>query len=290
MNTGYSYQSSIKSRASDELVNTYLLRPLAGFLVRVLFYTPVTPNQVTLASIVFGVAGAIFLSNETAAATAVGGLLVTAKDILDAADGQLARAKRMFSRSGRFLDSIGDILVNAAVFAGIAVGLSVRGNAWWIVPGCLLSFLGISLRVSYHVFYQTAFLHQINSYEGNRLTEEFTDEDRQSDSVTRTLQGVFLLLYGWQDRLMSRIDGWSSGGIREDSPEGRAWYGDLTGVRLSGFLGLGTELFLLMLCALADRMGFYLLVNLVGMNMMWCICIGYRRWVLRPEDPGMGSR
>jgi phosphatidylglycerophosphate synthase len=278
---GYSYQASVKSSASDELVNTYFLRPAAGLVVRVLYATPVTPNQVTLASIAVGAAAAICLAGGTAGATALGGLLVTAKDILDAADGQLARAKQMFSRGGRFLDSIGDMLVNAALFAGIATALSAGQPAWWITPGCLLAFLGISLRVSYHVFYQTAFLHQLNSYEGNRLTEEFTDEDRHSDALTRRLQRVFLVLYGWQDRMMVRIDGWSSGGMREDTPEGRRWYGDLTGVRLSGFLGLGTELLLLTLCALADRMGFYLLANIAGMNLMWAFCVGYRRLILR---------
>jgi len=46
----YSYSASIKSNISDEPVNVYLQRPIAGLVVRLLFNTPVTPNQVTFIS------------------------------------------------------------------------------------------------------------------------------------------------------------------------------------------------------------------------------------------------
>ena len=36
----YSYDLSVKSDVSDELINVYVLRPVAGFLVRFLYYTP----------------------------------------------------------------------------------------------------------------------------------------------------------------------------------------------------------------------------------------------------------
>jgi hypothetical protein len=90
-------------------------------------------------------------------------------------------------------------------------------------------------------------------------------------------------MYGWQDGLMARIDRWSSGERGGDGEFQRAWYGDLTGVRLSGFLGLGTELFVLTLCALFDRTGLYFLLNVAVMNAWWAMCILYRRWVLRPR-------
>jgi hypothetical protein len=90
----YEYKKSLKSSLSDELINTYLLRPLAGLIVWVLYRTPITPNQVTIASTIAGfVAAGLYLKNE-ALYTAVAGLCVTLKDVLDSADGQLARAKQ----------------------------------------------------------------------------------------------------------------------------------------------------------------------------------------------------
>ena len=46
----YSYDLSVKSDISDELINVYVMRPAAGLLVRALYRTSITPNQVTLAA------------------------------------------------------------------------------------------------------------------------------------------------------------------------------------------------------------------------------------------------
>ena len=115
------FRKSLKSDAyyADELINIYLLRPLAAVLVWLVYPTRVTPNQLTFAAIVVGCGAAVVYLGNTPPMVALAGLLVTAKDILDDADGQLARAKQLYSRRGRFLDSIGDVVVDIAVFAAI---------------------------------------------------------------------------------------------------------------------------------------------------------------------------
>ncbi|MGB2960570.1 MAG: CDP-alcohol phosphatidyltransferase family protein, partial [Bacteroidota bacterium] len=95
---GYAYRTSLKSSASDELINTYLLRPAAGVLVRLLYGTRVTPNQLTIGSIAAGLVAALLYAQASAQTTIVAGLLVTVKDILDGADGQLARSRQQYSR------------------------------------------------------------------------------------------------------------------------------------------------------------------------------------------------
>jgi phosphatidylglycerophosphate synthase len=278
-NTGtYSYRSSVKSDASDELIATYLTRPIAGVLVGALYRTPVTPNHVTILSTATGLFGALLYLSENPLATCAAGLCVFAKDVLDSADGQLARAKHQYSRTGRFLDSIGDFLVNAALFGAISLVLaSAHGTPIYYLLG-LLGFLGISLRVSYHVFYQTSFLHLEETYTVNRLTEEIRPEDLTGDPLALRLQKIFTLLYGWQDRLMVRLDRWSSRDLQEESRQ--KWYADRPGLRLSGALGLGTELFLITVCSVLDSLELYLVLNLAVMNGLWLVCLGYRRWVL----------
>jgi len=276
----YSYGSTVKSDASDELINTFLLRPIAGILVRLLYPTPITPNQVTIASTITGILGAALYLQGTASWTAAAGLLMTLKDLLDSADGQLARAKQMYSRRGRFLDSLGDFLVNLLVFAAIAFTLfRTDREPVWLLLGAL-GFLGITLRVSYHVFYQTSFLHRQRAYRVNRTTEEIREEDLSGDRTALTLQRIFLLLYGWQDAFMVRLDRWCRAGIPKTESSDQRWYSDSTGLRLSGFLGIGTELFLLMLFSVADRLELYLFLNVVGLNVLWAACIAYRRLVL----------
>jgi phosphatidylglycerophosphate synthase len=283
----YDYKKTIKSSLSDELINTYLLRPIAGLVVWILYPTSITPNQVTIASTMAGlIAAGLYLRND-ASFTAIAGLLITLKDIFDSADGQLARAKAQYSRIGRFLDSIGDFLVNFAVFAAIGwVLFSASGDAWMIVLACL-GFLGIMLRVSYHVFYLASFLHLEEKYQVNRISEEITEADLKGDRLTVTLQRIFQLIYGWQDRLMARIDSWCSG-HRTDREFAIRWYSDVVGLRLSGLIGIGTELFLLMLCSLFNALHTYLFLNVFLMNSILFVSIFYRRLYLRPTISSKG--
>lgn len=274
----YSYTASIKSSLSDEIINTYCIRPLAGFFVRIVFPTPITPNQVTIAATVVGIVAAAFYFDGTAMHNMVAGLCMTLKDILDSADGQLARAKQRYSRIGRFLDSIGDFLVNLLAFAAFGFALFRKYDAPSFLFLALLAFLGTTLRVSYHVFYQTSFLHLHDAYAVNRITEEIRYEDRQQSGLAFQLQRIFQILYGWQDRLMLTLDRWCGG--NRDASSDREWFGDAPGLRIAGFLGLGTELFFLMLFSVFNKLEAYLSFNLVVLNAVWISSIVYRRHVL----------
>jgi phosphatidylglycerophosphate synthase len=272
------------SYAADEVINVYLLRPVAAGIVWLLYPTQITPNQVTLIAVAFGFASAYAYLMGTAGAIAVAGALIVLKDLFDDADGQLARAKEMYSRRGRFLDSIGDFLVDCLVFAAMTRTVyRTHSNATTIVLGAL-SLLGITLRVSYHVFYQASFLHLEDRYTLNRTTEEIRQEDLRGDPLTLRLQQIFQVIYGWQDRLMARIDRWCMGSDFDETHL-PVWYSDRFGLRLSGFLGFGTELMLLGLCSWFDAIDGYLLLNVFVMNGIWAASIMYRRLVLSPNLP-----
>ena len=277
----YFYKKTLKSTLSDELINTYLLRPIAGVVVWALYPTPITPNQLTIASTVAGLIAAGFYLHNEAAFTAIAGLLVTLKDLLDSADGQLARARQQYSRIGRFLDSIGDFVVDVALFGAIGWVLYSTTRDGWMIVLALLGLVGITLRVSYHVFYQTSFLHLEEKYQTNRVTEEITKEDLTGDPLALALQRCFQAIYGWQDRLMIRIDEWCKRG-RLDREFSIRWFSDPVGLRLSGLIGIGTELFILMVCSVLNALQTYLILNVFLMNLILLISILYRRWYLGP--------
>ncbi len=277
----YNYNDSVKSNVSDELVNVYLQRPIAGLVTRLAYSTAITPNQLTLIAAVFGIGGSVILSLSGPQYTAAAVCLYL-KDVFDSADGQLARAKKLYSRRGRFLDSIVDFAVTFSLFAAIFVNL-VRQQVPLLLAllVAFVGFLGVTLRVSYHVFYQTSFLHSRREYQTNRLSEEFRAEDYGEDIATVHLQGTFLFLYGWQDRLMKLIDVWSQGKIKKASEAALTpWYDNTTALRLDGFLGLGTESVLLTLCLLLHSIELYLFASIGLLNCIWITAILYRRFVL----------
>jgi phosphatidylglycerophosphate synthase len=285
------FRQGLKSNAfyADELINIYLLRPLAALFVWIVYPTRITPNQVTLLAILIGCAAGFVYLIGTPTAVVCGGALVLLKDITDDADGQLARAKELYSRRGRFLDSIGDVLVNIVVFTAVTIVVYRDHPSPTTIALGLFALVGITLRVSYHVYYQASFLHGENRYTLNRIIETVTEEDRRGDQIALRLQQVFIIIYGWQDRLIYRIDHWS---LRSD-PDHRhlpLWYGDRFGLRLSGLLGFGTELTLLALFSWCQMLYPYLVVNCVVMNGVLLGSIFYRRFILAPNIPRLPSR
>jgi len=275
------FRQSLKSNSyfADELINIYLLRPIAAVFVWLVYPTNITPNQVTLLAIVLGCCSAVMYLVGTTVATIIAGVFIMLKDIFDDADGQLARARAQYSLRGRFLDSIGDFFVDLAVSAAIGIGMYREQQSVAAVIPAFFAFWGITLRVSYHVFYQASFLHLEGSYSFNRIVEEVTDEDKRGDPIALRLQQIFNVLYGWQDRLMLRLDEWSRG-RNFDVRLLSTWYGDRFSLRLSGFLGFGTELSLLALCSFFRALELYLWLNIVLMNGIWLLNISYRKVIL----------
>ena len=106
-----------------EPVNRYLHVPIAARLVAVLKNTPVTPDQVTYASILFGLLSAYCFSRGVYSALVLAGILLEITLLLDCADGQLARAKGCSSEWGRILDGIAGYISYLSVVIGMMVGL-----------------------------------------------------------------------------------------------------------------------------------------------------------------------
>lgn len=108
----------------------------ARVLVKPLIKTPVTPNQITVATLVVALAGAAMLAAGTETLANWGaGVFVLAR-FLDHFDGELARQKGMTSRLGYYLDYVSGGLSYGALFLCIGIGLmdSPLGD-WALVLG-----------------------------------------------------------------------------------------------------------------------------------------------------------
>jgi len=115
----------------DHLCNRRLSRPIS----RALLALPVSPNQVTLLSVLVGVLGAGAIARPGFVWPIVGGLLIQLSAVLDCVDGELARAKVLESEWGAWLDISADTIVHLASFVGIALHVWPelgRARAAWL--------------------------------------------------------------------------------------------------------------------------------------------------------------
>jgi phosphatidylglycerophosphate synthase len=113
---------SIKPLEIDGVICWLLVRRISVRLSAVLLGLPVTPNQITLLSILVGLAAAVGVAVGAGPWPVLGASLLMVSLILDNCDGELARVKYQGSTFGAWLDIYGDFVVNAAFMAGMAVG------------------------------------------------------------------------------------------------------------------------------------------------------------------------
>jgi len=110
--------------ASISFVDRQLNRRAAALLVKAVYRTRITPNQLTWISAFMGcLSGALFARGETAAFV-LAGIAAQLSSIIDGADGMLARARGECSEFGSHLDLFLDRVIDFSVFAGMALGAS----------------------------------------------------------------------------------------------------------------------------------------------------------------------
>jgi len=119
-----------------------LLRPL----VRPLVGSGVTPNHLTTLRLATGLLACAALLPASGAWLWWAGWLWIASQLLDRADGELARIGNMATPGGQRYDYLVDILVNPAFF--VALGIGLRESSWGGVAVALGLWTGVALWAS----------------------------------------------------------------------------------------------------------------------------------------------
>jgi hypothetical protein len=130
------YKSSLKKIEVEEAFDLYFYRPLAFLLVKLIYSTNITPNQLTVISMIFGVLGGVSYSFGNHKAYIAGAILYLLYNVVDCSDGQLARMKKNGTKVGRILDGIADYVVSVALYLGIGFGFANNSSnplLMWII-------------------------------------------------------------------------------------------------------------------------------------------------------------
>jgi hypothetical protein len=156
------YKNSLKKIEVEELFDLYFYRPLAFLLVKAIYSTNITPNQLTVISMIFGILGGICYSFGSYKAFIAGAVLYLTYNVVDCSDGQLARMKKNGTTVGRILDGVADYVVSVALYFGIAFGYANNSSdplLWWF----LTTAAGISNAVQSGLldYYRTRYLDYV---------------------------------------------------------------------------------------------------------------------------------
>lgn len=159
----FQYQKSLKKYGHPVInkflkLNKYIYRPLAALILRPIYSTKITPNQLTVFSFFCGICAALCFLLGKYIFLAAGAILIQVSYVFDCADGMLARAKEMSSDYGSFLDLTVDRVTDFLLLSGITVGFYHSSpDLRFLIIGLFtvaLYFLQISLFYLYNQFFR----------------------------------------------------------------------------------------------------------------------------------------
>jgi len=145
--------------AAERKLDHWLVKPTDGVFARMnrrisipisrqLIKLPITPNMISLFTLVVGFASGLLFASGGYWNTLAGAVLSVWASILDGCDGEVARLKLLESDFGCWLETICDYLYYLFIFAGMAIGL-IRNSqsrtylvlAVMLLVGAVVSFL-----------------------------------------------------------------------------------------------------------------------------------------------------
>ena len=175
-------------------------RPMATLLANQLKNTRFTPIHVTL---LFGISGLIaiycILTNHYFWA----GFFIILKSIIDAADGELARVKNTPSYTGRYLDSIFDIILNFSFLMTICYVSKTT-----LLP-TMLAFIGLQLQGTLYNYYYVILRN--NAVGGDSTSRVFENKSPkalsgENQKSVDILFILYLVFYGIFDKTIHFLD------------------------------------------------------------------------------------
>jgi phosphatidylglycerophosphate synthase len=203
-------------------------RPIAKIIANSLKPTKFTPVDVTITFVISGLIAVYCIVESYYWAAA---FFLILKSILDAADGELARVKKTPSYTGRFLDSISDIILNFIILFTIGHLTNTHLGLTF------LAFFGIQLQGTLYNYYYVILR---NRFEGDTTSRIFEDKTptalpgEKQKNVT-ILFFIYKTLYGVFDEIIYALD--------KNAPEGKPFPNWL--MTLISTFGLGFQLLII---------------------------------------------
>lgn len=203
-------------------------RPVARIIANSLKSTKFTPVDVTIAFVISGLIGVYCIIEESYWLAA---FFLILKSILDAADGELARVKETPSYTGRFLDSVSDIILNFIILSTVGY---LTDTSFILI---FLAFFGIQLQGTLYNYYYVILR---NRFEGDTTSRIFEDKTptalpgEKQKNVT-ILFFIYKALYGVFDEIIYALD--------KNAPEGKPFPNWL--MTLVSTFGLGFQLLII---------------------------------------------
>ena len=236
-------------------------RPAARFIAKVFKDTSVTPGQITFSFIISGLLAIVFMLRGE---SYIAAFFLILKSILDAADGELARIKNTPTYTGRYFDSIADIILNFMFLLTIAYITDTN------IIYAFFAFLSIQLQGTLYNYYYVILRNKFDGDTTSRVFENKTPRalPGENQHTVDKLFKIYTFLYANFDRVIYLLD--PKAVSSKPFPN---WF--MTAVSI---FGLGFQL-LIMSLMLIFRLENYIISFFIVFSIFIFLLIGIRRLI-----------
>ncbi len=254
----------------EEFFDLFFYRPLAFILVKSVYRTNITPNQLTIAAICMGIIAGCLYAGGPGYYT-YGAICFALYNIFDCSDGQLARIKKNGTHAGRIVDGMADYISTAAVFIGIGIGgMADHGSyavLWWLL--ILLTAASNVIQSAFVDYYRNRFLDYVlqrkSTFEED--FESFQDEyNAIKNQPGKWLDKIIIRSYFKYSAFQRRLVGTKKKEkLFKASPQDY-YKKNKTAIRFWVLIGPTSQITAIMICSVFNRFDIFFWLILVGFN------------------------
>lgn len=162
-------ESTYKSKDTEEVIDRIFFRPAGYGVALISAKLKITPNTLTIISIILGVtAGHLYYYNSILI-NVIGIIIYLFADVLDSADGQLARMTNQISKTGRIFDGVATNLISISIYSHLIFRSLNLDFGWTIVIIAAIAGASHVIQAATADFYRHAYLYIVCGKEKSEL-------------------------------------------------------------------------------------------------------------------------
>ncbi len=276
-------ESTYKAKDVEETLDVYFYRPLGYGIALASRGLGLTPNALTIIGAVIGViAGHLFYYNNLSI-NVIGILLLLVAEIIDSADGQLARMTNRFSKHGRILDGLGDNLKFVSIYFHLGLRIAVATGWWWIFVLIAVAGASHSWQSAMADYYRTAYIYFVvdRKRDGRENGQDLLNQYgtlKWKDAFIKKLLLRMYVNYTLQQEMLSknfqRLEGDVSEKYDSNLPQ---WFADRYRelnrplIKYYNILTTNTRMIVLIAALLINRVYVYFAFELIVLNILLAV-------------------
>lgn len=281
MSLASEFRQSLKTVDSEEILDLIIFRPVSFVFVKLIYNTNITPNQISVVALMFGILSGVLYGFGTHQFFVLASASFFICNTLDCMDGQLARLKLNGTKIGRVIDGFIDYITSISVFLGIGIAMtSITGNASysWILT--VLAGISKALQNMFFDHYRNMYLeHVYNKASGleDEIKEYSEEQDRIKNVKGKFLEKFLISVYLSYSKFQKNSSKHEILDVKSDVYKKK----NKLLIRLWSWIGSTTHMAVLIIFSLLNRIEDYLIITITVGNLIFISLLIWQRIVIK---------